>query len=125
MSDVVDAVTGAGATDLDRRRLLTYATSAAAGVGVVFAATPFVASWRPSARVRALGAPIEFDLTKLRPGQLVALVWRKQPIYIVSRPAAIGDKLAEHDARLKDPKSAESDQPEYARNEMRSRRADL
>jgi ubiquinol-cytochrome c reductase iron-sulfur subunit len=125
MSDLVDAVTGAGATDLDRRKFLTYATSAAAGVGVVFAATPFVASWRPSERVRALGAPIDFDLTKLQPGQMVTLVWRKQPIYVVSRPTAVTDKLAEHDARLKDPKSAESDQPEYAKNEMRSRQADL
>jgi ubiquinol-cytochrome c reductase iron-sulfur subunit len=75
--------------------------------------------------VRALGAPVEFDLTKLQPGQLVTLVWRKQPIYIVSRPPATIAKLPEHDARLKDPKSAESEQPEYAKNEMRSRRADL
>ena len=31
------------AVDLDRRKFLTVATAATAGVGVVFAATPFVA----------------------------------------------------------------------------------
>jgi ubiquinol-cytochrome c reductase iron-sulfur subunit len=42
-----------------------------------------------------------------------------------ARPKEIVDKLAAHDGSLKDPQSAQSDQPEYARNEMRSRQADL
>jgi ubiquinol-cytochrome c reductase iron-sulfur subunit len=114
-----------GMLDLSRRKFLTVAASATAGVGAVFAAVPFVASWAPSERVKALGAPVEFDLSKLQPGQLVTILWRKQPVYIVSRPAAIVDKLAAHDANLKDPQSAESDQPAYAKNEMRSVRADV
>lgn len=111
--------------DQSRRKFLTVATSATAAVGVVFAATPFVASWKPSERARAMGAPIEFDLSKLESGQMVTLVWRKQPIYIVRRTDEVVKALAANDSRLKDPTSAESEQPEYAKNEMRSRRADV
>ena len=111
--------------DQSRRKFLTVATSATAAVGAVFAATPFIASWRPSERARAMGAPVELDVSKLEPGQMVILVWRKQPIYVVRRSDAAVQRLAANDSRLKDPKSADSDQPAYAQNEMRSRRADL
>jgi ubiquinol-cytochrome c reductase iron-sulfur subunit len=124
MSDAV-VMADDGAVDLSRRKFLTAAASATAGVGAVLTAVPFVASWSPSERVKALGAPIEFDLSKLQPGQLVTVLWRKQPIYIVSRPQAIVDQLAAHDGNLKDPQSSESDQPAYAKNEMRSVRADV
>ena len=111
--------------DQSRRKFLTVATSATAAVGVVFAATPFVASWKPSERARAMGAPVEFDLSKLEPGQMVTLVWRKQPVYIVRRTEESVKALAANDSRLKDPASADSEQPAYAKNEMRSRRADV
>jgi ubiquinol-cytochrome c reductase iron-sulfur subunit len=111
--------------DNSRRKFLTVAASATAGVGVVLTVVPFVASWSPSERTRAAGAPTEVDLSKLQPGQMLTVIWRKQPIYVVSRPAAIVAKLAEHDTRLKDPTSSKSDQPVYAKNEMRSTRADL
>jgi ubiquinol-cytochrome c reductase iron-sulfur subunit len=114
-----------GAVDLGRRKFLTAATSATAAVGVVFAASPFVASWQPSERARAMGAPISVDLGKLELGQLVTYVWRKQPIYIFRRSPETVARLAAHDGQLKDAKSADSDQPAYAVNEMRSRRADV
>jgi ubiquinol-cytochrome c reductase iron-sulfur subunit len=116
---------GGAAVDQSRRNFLTVATSATAAVGVAFALTPFVASWSPSERARALGAPLLIDLTKLEPGQLITPVWRKQPIYVFRRPPQVVAQLAAHDGRLKDPKSAESDQPAYADNEQRSRRADV
>ena len=111
--------------DQSRRKFLTVATSATAAVGVVFAATPFVASWRPSERARAMGAPIEFDIAKLEPGQMVTLVWRKQPIYVVRRTEESVKALSANDSRLKDPQSNDSEQPAYAKNEMRSRRPDV
>ncbi|MFM2289401.1 MAG: hypothetical protein RL684_2544 [Pseudomonadota bacterium] len=114
-----------GAIDLGRRKFLTAATSATAAVGVALAATPFVASWKPSERARALGAPVSFDLTKVEPGQLVTVVWRKQPIYIFRRSAESVAKLKTNDTQLKDPTSQDSDQPTYAQNEQRSVRADL
>ena len=113
------------AVDQGRRKFLTAATSATAAVGVVFAASPFVASWKPSERARAMGAPITVDLSKLEVGQMITPVWRRQPIYVFRRSPELVAQLSAHDGRLKDPKSSESDQPAYATNERRSRRADI
>jgi ubiquinol-cytochrome c reductase iron-sulfur subunit len=121
-------VTGVGETtdiDEDRRKFLLFATTATGVVGAGVALGPFIASWQPSERARALGAPITVDLSKLQVGQLITATWRKQVIYIVRRAPGMVDKLAAHDTMLKDPKSEKSDQPAYAKNEMRSRRADL
>jgi ubiquinol-cytochrome c reductase iron-sulfur subunit len=124
MTDAV--VTGEhSGVDQDRRKFLTVATSATAAVGAVLAITPFVASWEPSERARALGVPVTVDLSKLELGQMVTYVWRRQPIYIFKRSPETVAKLAAHDGQLKDPQSKESDQPPYARNERRSRRADI
>jgi ubiquinol-cytochrome c reductase iron-sulfur subunit len=111
--------------DPGRRKFLTVATSATAAVGVVVAAVPFVASWAPSERARALGAPVEVDLSKLQVGQMITPTWRLKPIYIVRRDPSMVEQLPKHDNSLKDPKSENSIQPTYAVNEMRSRRADV
>ncbi|MCC7462016.1 MAG: ubiquinol-cytochrome c reductase iron-sulfur subunit [Gammaproteobacteria bacterium] len=124
MSETVGGADEPG-VDHSRRKFLTVATSATAAVGAVFAATPFVASWQPSERARAMGAPVEFDFARLEPGQMVTLVWRKQPIYVVRRTEASVKALAAHDAELKDPESVASLQPAYAKNEFRARRPDL
>jgi ubiquinol-cytochrome c reductase iron-sulfur subunit len=123
----VGAIAGQPQPEIDqsRRKFLTVATSATAGVGVVLAAAPFVASWAPSERARALGAPVEVDLAKLAVGQMITPTWRLKPIYIVRRDPAMVDKLPQHDGQLKDAKSDDSIQPDYARNEMRARRADV
>jgi ubiquinol-cytochrome c reductase iron-sulfur subunit len=111
--------------DESRRKFLTVATGATATVGVVIAAVPFVASWAPSERAKALGAPVEVDLSKLQVGQMITPSWRLKPIYIVRRDPSMVDKLPQHDDQLKDAKSEDSIQPDYARNEMRARRADV
>jgi ubiquinol-cytochrome c reductase iron-sulfur subunit len=123
----VGAIAGQPQPEIDqsRRKFLTVATSATAAVGVAVAAIPFVASWAPSERARALGAPVEVDLSKLAVGQMITPTWRLQPIYIVHRDPAMVDKLPQNDGRLKDAKSEDSIQPVYARNEMRARRADM
>jgi ubiquinol-cytochrome c reductase iron-sulfur subunit len=111
--------------DESRRKFLTAATSATAAVGVVFAAAPFIESWAPSERAKALGVPISVPLANLEPGQMLTYVWRLKPIYIIRRTAEMVAQLSAHDAQLKDPKSADSDQPAYAQNEQRSRRPDI
>ena len=50
-------------TDLSRRHFLMAATTVTGGAGIVAAAVPFVASFRPSARAQALGAPVEVDIS--------------------------------------------------------------
>jgi ubiquinol-cytochrome c reductase iron-sulfur subunit len=112
-------------TDLSRRKFLTIALSGTAGVGAALTAVPFVSSWGLSERAKAAGVPYRFDFSKLIPGQMATVIWRKQPVYVVNRPKEITAKLAEHDATLKDPQSAKSDQPAYAANTMRSIRDDL
>jgi ubiquinol-cytochrome c reductase iron-sulfur subunit len=111
--------------DQTRRKFLTLATSAVGGVGAVLAAIPFVESWQPSERARALGAPVVVDIGKLEAGQMITATWRKQVIYIVGRSQALVDKLPQNDGELKDKSSKNSLQPDYAKNEMRSRRADV
>ena len=56
-----------------RRRFLTAATSAVGAAGVVRVAVPFLGSWNPSARAKAAGAPVKFDIGRLEPGQMVVV----------------------------------------------------
>lgn len=118
MTDHADALPGE--VDLSRRKFLVAATAATGGVGVVLAAVPFVSSWKPSERARALGAPYELDVTKLEPGQMVTFTWRKRPIYVVRRTPEMLAALPKVDRLLKDPASAESEQPEYTKNPVRA-----
>ncbi|HEY6922745.1 MAG TPA: ubiquinol-cytochrome c reductase iron-sulfur subunit [Steroidobacteraceae bacterium] len=117
------AVADEGA-DLSRRKFLTNATIATGVVGAAFVAVPFVESWTPSERARALGAPTELDISKIDPGQMTIVTWRRQPIYVVRRTPEMVQHIQGHDGDLKDPNSAESKQPEYAKNAMRSRKAE-
>ena len=99
--------------DHSRRRLLTAATAGTGAIGVAFAAIPFLASWQPSARAKALGAPVEVDASKLEAGQMLKVVWRGQAVFVVRRVQAIIDQLGSHDALLADPHSDDSQQPDY------------
>jgi ubiquinol-cytochrome c reductase iron-sulfur subunit len=99
--------------DHSRRRLLTAATVGTGVIGAVFAAIPFLASWKPSARAKALGAPVEVDASKLEAGQMLKVVWRGQPVFVVRRVKAVVDQLGGHDAMLADPASNDSTQPTY------------
>ena len=99
--------------DHSRRQLLTAATVGTGAIGVVFAAIPFLASWQPSARAKALGAPVEVDASKLEAGQMLKVVWRGQPVFVVRRSQAIIAQLGNHDALLEDHKSDDSLQPDY------------
>ena len=107
--------------DHSRRRLLTAATVGTGAIGVAFAAVPFLASWQPSARAKALGAPVQVDASKLEVGQMLKVVWRGQPVFIVRRSKAVIDQLGGHDALLADPKSEDSIQPDYIKGAARAR----
>jgi ubiquinol-cytochrome c reductase iron-sulfur subunit len=117
------AVADTGA-DLSRRKFLTNATIATGVVGAAFVAVPFVESWTPAERARALGAPTELDISKIDPGQMTIVTWRRQPIYVVRRTPEMVQHIQGHDGELKDPNSDDSKQPEYAKNAVRSRKAE-
>jgi len=92
---------------------LTAATVGTGAIGVAFAAVPFLASWQPSARAKALGAPVAVDASKLEAGQMLKVVWRGQAVFVVRRVKAAVDQLGGHNGMLADPNSDDSIQPDY------------
>lgn len=105
-----------------RRNFLLGATSVVGGAGVVGVAVPFVASWNPSAKAIAAGAPIKVDVGKLEPGEMLGPIpsWREKPVFVVRRSEKMLEKLDERLDRLADPHSKEDQQPPYAKNPTRS-----
>ncbi len=114
-----------GDVDHGRRHFLTVATVVTGGVGALLAATPFVMSFKPSARARALGAAIQVDISRLEPGAMMTVEWRGKPVWIVSRPPEVLARLAGIEGVLRDPASDEPQQPSYARNTHRSVRPEI
>lgn len=108
-------------TDIRRRRFLTGTASVIGGVGACFTAVPFIASFQPSERAKAIGAPVEVDISKLEPGQRLIQKWRGKPVWIVRRTPDMVESLKKFEAgMLRDPTSTDSAQPTYAKNEWRS-----
>lgn len=108
--------------DGSRRHFLLVATTVTGLAGAGMTAVPFLASWKPSARAQALGAPVEQDISKIEPGAVLKVNWRGQAIYIVRRTPEMLETLnsPELTTQLRDPASQESEQPEYAQNEARA-----
>jgi ubiquinol-cytochrome c reductase iron-sulfur subunit len=108
--------------DGGRRHFLLVATTVTGIAGAAMTAVPFLASWKPSARAQALGAPVEQDISKLEPGAMVKVNWRGQAIFIVRRSPEMMKQLENPELadKLRDPKSEQSDQPKYAQNATRS-----
>ncbi|MFI3245738.1 MAG: ubiquinol-cytochrome c reductase iron-sulfur subunit [Ferrimonas sp.] len=106
--------------DTGRRRFLTLTTAVVGGVGAVATAVPFVKSWNPSAKAKAAGAPVEVNIGKIEPGQMLRVEWRGKPVWIVRRTPEIIAQLSTLDGQLRDPNSQEPQQPDYAANPTRA-----
>lgn len=107
--------------DIQRRRFLTAAATVVGGVGVAYLAAPFLVSWSPSERAQAAGAPVEVDISKLEPGQMVTVEWRGKPVWVVRRTEKQLEELPTLDDQLRDPYSeVATQQPPYAQNQDRS-----
>jgi ubiquinol-cytochrome c reductase iron-sulfur subunit len=106
--------------DLKKRRFLTAATAVVGAVGAGFAAVPFLASWQPSERAKALGAPEEADISKLEQGGLLRVKWRGKVCWVVHRTEQNIADLAGMDPILADPNSEVPQQPEYCKNPTRA-----
>jgi ubiquinol-cytochrome c reductase iron-sulfur subunit len=107
--------------NVGRRRFITASTAVVGGVGAIFAAVPFVASWKPSAKAQLAGAPVTEDISHLEPGQRLTTQWRGQPVWIVRRTPEQLVLLASLNDRLRDPASENAEQqPSYAQNPHRS-----
>jgi ubiquinol-cytochrome c reductase iron-sulfur subunit len=109
-----------GNTNVPRRRFLTLSTAVVGSVGAVGAAAPFVASWYPSAKAKASGAPAKIDVGKLEPGQMVVIEWRGKPVFVVRRTPDMVHSLEKLTNQLRDPYSKRPQQPKYITGITRS-----
>ncbi|MER2519215.1 MAG: ubiquinol-cytochrome c reductase iron-sulfur subunit [Bdellovibrionales bacterium] len=94
-----------GEDETSRRDFLTYTAAAMAGVGACAVAYPLLDSLSPAADTLAM-ATTEVDVSKLREGEALTVVWQGKPVFIrrrtkeeieAARVAAMGD--------LKDPET--------------------
>lgn len=107
------------------RRNLLIATSAVGGVGGVCAVLPFVNTFAPSEKAKAAGAPVEADISALKPGEMMTVEWRGKPVWIMKRTPEQVASLEKDTADLADANSDKAftmDTPEYCKNNLRSRK---
>jgi len=105
------------------KRTWIIASSCAGAIGAGFVAVPFVSNFAPSERAKAAGAPVEVDISALKPGEKMTVEWRGKPVWIVRRTPEQLAELPKLDGQLADPgskRNADELTPPYARNEGRS-----
>ncbi len=108
--------------DTDRRTWIAI-TCGAGAIGGAAVAVPFVSSFAPSERAKAAGAPVQADISGLRPGEKMTVEWRGKPVWIVRRTEEQVASLKLTEPLLADPFSERNPSaltPEYARNIPRS-----
>ena len=106
--------------DKTRRQFLTNALTVVGAVGTGFVAVPFLSQMQPTVKAKATGAPVQVNLSKLEPGQLIRVEWRGKPVWILNRTKTVLSTLAPLESELSDPNSSESIQPPAAKNTTRS-----
>ena len=111
--------------DQSRRKFLLTATSVTGAVGLSALGVPFVSSMTPSEKAKAAGAAVEFDVTKVKKGELKTTEWRGQPVWILNRSDEMLSTLKQ-DTPLADPKlKVTSQQPKYCQNSTRSLKSNI
>ena len=105
---------------LNRRNFLANLTKVMGGVGGIFAVIPFLSTMLPSEKAKSAGAPVEIDVSGLKPGAFKVVEWRGKPVWVVRRTAEMINNTQEDNDILTDPKSLEEHQPKYTQNKFRS-----
>ncbi|MDO9281431.1 MAG: ubiquinol-cytochrome c reductase iron-sulfur subunit [Methylotenera sp.] len=105
--------------NLEKRNFL-IATSAVGAIGCAVVAVPFVKSMTPSERAKAAGAPVEVDISKIAPGDMMVSEYRGQPLWVIHRTDEQIARLGNHNAQLIDPDLDVPQQPEYCKNKERA-----
>lgn len=95
----------AHAEDPSRRDFLTIAGSTFAAVGGALSLWPFISQMNPDAGALAL-ASIEVDLSPVKTGQALTVMWRGKPVFIRNRtPEEIEEARDVKVASLPDPQA--------------------
>jgi ubiquinol-cytochrome c reductase iron-sulfur subunit len=106
--------------DYNRRRFLTTTASVVGGVGAVATTVPFISTMTPSAKARALGAPVEVDIGDIAPGERLIIKWQGKPVWILHRTDETLADLDDMTDLVRDPDSEVTQQPDYAKNAYRA-----
>ena len=106
------------------RRTWLLATGAMGAAATAAVAVPFVASFAPSERAKAMGAAVTMDPATVAPGELRTVEWRGQPVWVMRRTPGMLATLETMEG-LADPASEEPQQPDYATNTHRSIKPEL
>jgi ubiquinol-cytochrome c reductase iron-sulfur subunit len=115
----------ASGPDDPERRVWLLATAAAGGAAALATAVPFVSTFAPSERAKAMGAAVTVDIGDLPPGGMKTVEWRGKPVWILRRTPEMLAGLPRHEAQLADPASAKDDLPSALRNAGRSARPEI
>ena len=98
----------------DRRDFIVIAAQAFAGVGAAAALWPFIAQMNPDASTQAL-ASTEVDLSPIKEGQAITVLWRGKPVFVRHRTAdEIKAALAAKLSDLRDASARNEALPERA-----------
>lgn len=106
--------------DQQKRDFLITATACTGAIGAAAVAVPFIGSMLPSERAKAAGAPVEVDISKIKPGSMETFEWRGQPVWVINRTDEMTANLAKLNSELADPESKVPNQPENCKNENRA-----
>src|SRR6476619_8436103 len=87
------------------KRTWLIASTCAGAVGAAFTAVPFVSGFQPSERAKAAGAPVEVDISALKPGEKLTVEWRGKPVWILKRTPEMIASIKKVDAEVADPNS--------------------
>lgn len=106
------------------RRTWLLATGCMGAAAAAAVAVPFVSSFAPSERAKAMGAAVSMDPSTVAPGEVRTVEWRGQPVWVMRRTP---EMLASLDRMqgLADPASEVKQQPAYATNTHRSIKPEL
>lgn len=106
----------------NRRKFLYVLTGSLGAAGVAAALWPLVDHMNPDAAARAAGDLVTVDPADLQPGEQRKVYWRRLPIFVAHRTAAMLDAMRDPTfaAQLLDADSQARQQPAYARNWHRS-----
>jgi ubiquinol-cytochrome c reductase iron-sulfur subunit len=114
------------AVDSSKRTWVMTACAAGAAGGAA-AALPFALTFQPSEKARAAGAPVEVDISDLKPGEMKTVEWRGKPVWIIRRTPEQIESLKKTEPLVADPASKRTayPTPSYAQNQHRSIKPDF
>ena len=95
---------------MDRRGFLRVALSGISGVAGFFASIPFVRSFLPSARARALADPVVVDVSEIGRGEVRAYLYRGETMLVLHRTEQMLAEIAATEPEVLD---HETEDPSY------------